>query len=149
MKSIVSAGVGPSGPPLSSRVGRSGRIRLSRRALGPLRSERGSVTAETAIAIPCLAVVGMLLMWAIGIGSSALALADAAGQAARAAARGESTAVVAFLASRAAPRADVAVRQQGGLVNVDLAQRVSIPLPLLEGFAVTVRRSATAAQEVP
>jgi len=107
------------------------------------------VIAETAIAIPCLLAVGMALLWAIGIGSTSLALSDAAGQAARAAARGESAAVVAGLAAQAAPLAEVAVQQQDALISVALAQRISIPLPLLDGFAVTVRRTATAAREAP
>jgi len=107
------------------------------------------VIAETAIAIPCLLAVGAALLWAIGIGTTTLALADAAGQAARAVARGESAAVVAALAAQAAPRAEVAVQEQGPMVNVALAQRVSVPVPLLDGFAVTIRRSATAAREAP
>jgi hypothetical protein len=41
----------------------------------------------------------------------------------------------------------VAVQQTHSLVNVVLTQRVSVPLPLLEGFAITIRRSATAARE--
>lgn len=103
--------------------------------------------AETAIAIPCLLAIAMALLWALGIGTTTLALSDAAGQAARAAARGESAAVVAGLAAQAAPRAEVAVQQTHSLVNVVLTQRVSVPLPLLEGFAITIRRSATAARE--
>ncbi len=132
--------VGRVGPPWLARVGRCGPHAAS---------ERGSAIAETAIAIPCLLAVGMALLWAIGIGSTSLALSDAAGQAARAAARGESAAVVAGLAAQAAPQAEVAVQQQDALVSVALAQRISIPLPLLDGFAVTIRRSATAAREAP
>lgn len=128
-------------------VGRIGPPRPGSRGCTAPRSDRGSVIAETAIAIPCLIAIGIALLWALGVGTTALALADAAGQAARAAARGESAAVVAGLASQAAPRAQVAVQMGESLVSVALSQQVSVPLPLLDGLAVTVERSATAARE--
>lgn len=116
---------------------------------GPPRTsdDRGSVIIETAIAIPCLAAVGIALLWGIGIGITMLTLSDAAYQAARAAARGEPPASAANLAAQVAPRARVSVDQAGGLVSVALAQEVSVPVPLLEGLEVTVQRSATAAVE--
>lgn len=135
-KSSDVRGVGHVGPPRPRAGGHA----------GPL-SERGSVIAETAIAIPCLLAIGIALLWALGVGTTTLALSDAAGQAARAAARGESAAVVAGLAAQAAPRAQVAVQAGESLVSVVLSQQVSIPLPLLDGLAVTVQRSATAARE--
>lgn len=111
------------------------------------RPERGSVIAETAIAIPCLLAIGIALLWALGVATTTLALSDAAGQAARAAARGEPAGVVAGLAAQAAPRAQVAVQMGESLVSVALTQQVSIPLPLLDGLAITIQRSATAARE--
>jgi len=116
---------------------------------GPPRpgDERGSVLIETAIAIPCLVATGIALLWGLGIGATMLTLSDAAYQAARAAARGESAAAAASLAAQVAPKARVSIDQSGGLVSVALAQDFSVPLPLLEGLEVTVQRSATAAVE--
>lgn len=136
MKSSDVRGVGLVGPP-----------RPGPGACAARRSDRGSAIAETAIAIPCLLAIGIALLWAVGVAATALALSDAAGQAARAAARGESAAAVAGLAAQAAPRAQVAVQVGESLVSVALSQQVSLPIPLFDGLAVTIQRSATAARE--
>ncbi len=109
--------------------------------------ERGSVLLETALAIPCLLAVGVALLWGLSIGSTILALSSTAHEAARAIARGDSPASVAALAAAGAPRAQVQVDEGSDLVSVALSQQVSIPLPLLEGYRLTVHRSATAARE--
>lgn len=126
--SALTRGVGRFGPPLRAR-------------------DRGSAVVETAIAIPCLIAVGVALLWGLGIGTTMLSLSDAAHQAARAVARGASPDEVAQLAAQAAPQADVRVQQGDALVQVALSQQVSLPIPILDGYEVTVSRSATAARE--
>lgn len=109
--------------------------------------DRGSVLLETALAIPFLLAIGVALLWGLSVGSTILALSGTAHEAARAVARGDSPASVAALAAAGAPRAQVEVAEGSDLVSVALSQQVSIPLPLLEGFRMTVHRSATAARE--
>ncbi|MET8156400.1 TadE family type IV pilus minor pilin [Sphaerisporangium sp. NPDC005289] len=66
-------------------------------------SESGSVTAETAVALPSLALVLGAALWAIAAVGARLECVDAARAGARAAARGEALEVVRRFAGRAAP----------------------------------------------
>lgn len=125
-----------------SSAGGTGRFGSSHQA-----GDRGSVLLETALAIPFLLSIGVALLWGLSIGSTILALSGTAHEAARAIARGDSPASVAALAAAGAPRAQVQVDEGSDLVSVVLSQQVSIPLPLLEGYRMTVQRSATAARE--
>jgi hypothetical protein len=113
--------------------------------------QRGAVTAEIAVGLTGLAGVSLLLVWAVLVAGTQVRLVDAAGEAARAAARGEPAAVVRSLASAAAPQAtsvDVSRGSRSGIdvVTVSVAARVTPPgrwaVP-----AVTLRASATAAVE--
>jgi len=61
-------------------------VRWARRA----DRDRGSVTAELAAALPAVAIVLSVCLWALHLGAAQVRLQDAAGLAARAAARGES-----------------------------------------------------------
>jgi hypothetical protein len=91
-------------------------------------SERGSVTAETAVALPALVVVLALAMWAVGAVTAQLRCVDAARLGARAVARGESAQVSRAAALEAAPRgATVTVRRQGDLVVVQVRARARLP----------------------
>lgn len=66
-------------------------------------AEAGSVTAETAVLLPGLVVVLVLLLWAVQAVVGQLRCIDAARLGARAAARGDQPASVVALARRAAP----------------------------------------------
>ncbi len=111
------------------------------------RETRGSVTLETAIAIPVLISVGAALIWAMGLGVTSLALAGHARDVARAIARGESTeAAVAQIAQRE-PAARVFIREDGETVTVSIREVVSIPLPLFDGLELTLAHDAVARRE--
>ncbi|HWH29221.1 MAG TPA: TadE family type IV pilus minor pilin [Mycobacteriales bacterium] len=109
--------------------------------------DRGSVTAETALALPVLLAVLAVALWAVAAVSAQLRCADAAAGAARAAARGEPPDAVTALARRLAPEgADVQVGGDGDEVVVVVTARVAPPavaavLPGLEveGRAVALR----------
>ncbi len=100
------------------------------------------VTAETAVVLPVLLLVLAGAVAAVVVVGAQLRCVDAAREGARAAARGESSAVVASLAERAGPDgARVATAVSGEQVTVTVTARVQPlgPLPL----AVTVSSSAT------
>lgn len=86
--------------------------------------DRGSVAAEFAIALPALAVVLAVCVWGVQLAGVQVRLEDAAGLAARAAARGDSAdAAVAAVLPGAAVRLDVAA----ALVCVDVSATVAAP----------------------
>lgn len=96
------------------------------------------VTAETAVVLPVLLLVLVCAVAAVTVVGAQLRCVDAAREGARAAARGESDAVVAELAGRVAPDGAVtAVRQTGDRVRVTVRVEVSPlgPLPLRTGVA--------------
>jgi hypothetical protein len=129
---------------------------LSRRA-GPRRRQhrgdhaRGAVTAEIAAALPALVVVVVAAVWLVGVALAQLRCADAAREAARAAARGEETAVATRLAEGVGPDgARIRIRVEGDLVVVDVSARVPIPLPFGDDLpAPTVHAQAAAVLEAP
>jgi Flp pilus assembly protein TadG len=87
--------------------------------------DRGSVTAETALALPVLVVVLAASVWVLAAVGAQLRCVDAAAGAARVAARGESPAVVSAAGRRLAPQdAVVRVEHRGEHVHVTVAARV-------------------------
>lgn len=107
--------------------------------------ERGIATAETAVALPALALVLALSVAAVNAVATHLACVDAARAGARALARGESEAVVLQEASRAAPEeARVRASRSGGEARVE----VSAPVRIMPGMPAPVRAVATAATVV-
>jgi hypothetical protein len=90
-------------------------------------SQRGSVTAETAVALPALVVVLALALWAVGTVDAQLRCVDAARLAARALARGDPRAAAVAAAEQAAPPgAGISVTQSGQLVTVVVSLRVAM-----------------------
>nr|WP_228386140.1 TadE family type IV pilus minor pilin [Streptomyces katsurahamanus] len=88
--------------------------------------DRGSVTAEAAVAVPALVVFTMTLVWALMAASAQIQCVDAARAGARAAARSEPRSVVVAAARSVAPTgAGVALRRTGDLWRV----RVSADIP--------------------
>ena len=65
--------------------------------------ERGSVTAEIAVALPALMIVLAVALWGVTAAAAQVACVDAARTGARAAARGESPAAVRTAVLKAAP----------------------------------------------
>ncbi|MFI7586321.1 TadE family type IV pilus minor pilin [Spongisporangium articulatum] len=109
------------------------------------RSDGGAVTAELAVLLPG---VVLLLAAVLSAGTAAAAqvrCTDAAGQAARLAARDEAGDVVVRAATARAPGSTVTVRVDGGTVRVEVRSAVRLPLPGRPGL--TVRAEAVAARE--
>lgn len=107
-------------------------------------AERGMATAELAIVLPAVMLVLLLVLSAIATGASQLRATDAARAGARAAAAGESHAVVVEHAMRLAPDgADVAVSNEGGLVVV------TVVAPWPGALAVTSGEVSATARSVP
>jgi hypothetical protein len=88
--------------------------------------DRGSVTAEFAIALPALMVVLACCLAGMQVAGAQLRLQDAAAAAARSLARGEPPAVAAQLV----PGAAVSRSADGDLVCATLSVRASGMLPL-------------------
>jgi hypothetical protein len=109
-------------------------------------SDGGSVTAETAVALPALVLVAVLAAWLLAAVAAEIRCVDAARIGARALARGESTSAAVAAVARAAPRgADVAVTSAGGELTVEVRTVVG---PALGGRAlVRVGASAAAPRE--
>jgi Flp pilus assembly protein TadG len=88
------------------------------------------VTAETAVALPALAVVLALSVWAVSAVTAQLRCVDAARVAARALARGESSARSAAVAREAAPEgAAISVDRSADLVTVEVRSVSRLPGP--------------------
>ena len=111
-------------------------------------SDRGMVTAETAVVLPVLVVLLALLLAVMGHALDYVRVVDAARSAARLAARGESSTVVKQQAEREAPDgSQVEVQQIGQQVQVTVAapeRRIlgPITLPPAVTRAVAVVESA-------
>lgn len=114
--------------------------------------DRGSVTAETALALPVLMVVLAMAVWVLAAVGAQLRCVDAASGAARAAARGESPAAVASLGRSLAPGgAQVRVEQRGEQVHVTVSARVQpfAVLSVLPALEVSGRSVALVEPGVP
>jgi Flp pilus assembly protein TadG len=91
------------------------------------REERGAVTAETAVVLPLLVAVTLAMIWLVAVGLAQMRAPDAAREAARAVARGESVARAEVLARQAAPGIGVQVVRSDGEVRVVVDQRLAPP----------------------
>jgi hypothetical protein len=114
---------------------------------GVLWRDRGSVTAEAAVALPALVLVLAASLWAVAIVGAHLQCVDAARAGARAAARGESADAVRVAVARSAPAgAEIGVFVGDELTRVDVSVLVQPEwgrmLP-----PIRVRASAVAATE--
>jgi hypothetical protein len=114
------------------RVGASGRRPVV---------ERGSVTAELAVGLPALVLLLLAALTAVSAVTTKLQCVDAAREAVRAAARGESGTAA---GKRVAPSgASVSVSTEGGTVRASISTRVRPLGPYLPGIDV----NATAVAE--
>ena len=112
-------------------------------------SDRGVVTAETAVALPALGLVTVLCMWAVAAVLLQLRCVDAARAGARVGARGEPTTSVRAEAARVAPPgAVVRVEPDGADLVVDVRLAVGLPGPWADALpALQVHGQAVAAME--
>jgi len=105
---------------------------------------RGMVTAETALALPALALVVGLMLWALLAATAQLRCVDAARAAARSVARGDGLAESMAAGLRLAPEgAHIRVERSGGLVRVSVEAMVG-PAGSGAGFLPTLAVSADA-----
>lgn len=118
-------------------------------------SERGSVTAEAAMVLPVLLLVLAMAVWVLAAVGAQLRCTDAAGLAARAAARGDVAADVQRVGLTAAPDgADVEVDEGSERVEVRVRVHVrplggvlsSLPAVEVSGRAVASREDRVAEQ---
>ena len=109
--------------------------------------ERGSVTLETAFAIAGLLAVLIGCLWCVGVGVQTLRAQDAARNAARSLARGESVEQARQIAYDTLPEASVTFATRGDLVTATVRQRVRAMLPILDSVGVTVERSVAVIRE--
>ena len=108
---------------------RMGQARL--RAGPASRRDGGFVTAEAAVVLPSLVLVGMALVWALLAASAQIQCVDAARAGARSAARQDPEEAVLETARRAAPPgAKVTVGREGDLVRVTVGARTPGPVAL-------------------
>jgi hypothetical protein len=119
-------------------------IRRNRRAPPRASSERGMVTAETAVALTALVVILLAMLWVVTLVGYQARCLDAARDAARALARGESAASSKSEASRTAPRgARIHVDVVGDLAIATVDLRARPPWPVLSAIpAVPVQGKA-------
>lgn len=107
--------------------------------------ERGSVTAEIAVALPALVLITTAALWGVAAASVQVACTDAVRAGARAAARGESLPVVRAAVTRAVP-AGAAVRVRRDEVTVRVEVSAPVRAPGLPGLVI---RAAAVADTEP
>jgi len=115
------------------------------------RSERGAVTAETAMVLPLLVALTIGLTWLLTLGIAQVRAVDAARETARALARDEPDTVAVDLGRQAAPEgAAIDVDHHGDDVVVVVTSTVHGPGGLFGALpGVTVQARAVAASEDP
>ena len=121
-----------------------------RRSTGPGRSgEQGAVTAETAMALPMIAIFALSMAWLVSLGLTQVRAQDAARETARAAARGDGAGDATALGRRVAPGgSSIRVRRGPDSVVVTVSSPVRGPAGLFGHWATfRVRAEAVAAQE--
>jgi Flp pilus assembly protein TadG len=121
-----------------------------RRAVFPCRRhDSGYVTAETAVVMPVFALLLGVALWAMAVAAAQVRCIDAARDAARALARGESVATASAAAREATPSGStIAVRQSGDRVVVVVTASVGKGFGPLAAIATpTVSATAIAQSE--
>lgn len=89
-------------------------------------SERGSVAAELALALPAVLLVLALGVGGLGAAARQVSLQDAAADAARLLGRGEDAGAASATVSRAVPDASLSSSSGGGLVCVTARSEVAV-----------------------
>lgn len=113
------------------------------------RDESGAVTAETAMALPLIAIFTLSMAWLVSIGITEVRALDAARETARAAARSEGAGEATSLGRRVAPAGSrISVSRSGGAVVARVSSPVNGPAGLLGRWAsFRVTAEAVAAEE--
>lgn len=113
------------------------------------RAERGAATVELALGLPLLLAVTVGLVWLLAVGAAQLRVVDAAREAARAAARGDTAGEAVARGLRVAPPGSrVSLLRGDERVTASVVGEVAGPGGLFRDLAVvTVRAEAVAATE--
>jgi hypothetical protein len=113
------------------------------------RPETGAVTAETAVALPLIAIFTVSMAWLVTVGITQVRALDAARETARAAARSDGAGEAVALGRRVAPPgSNISVSHGSGAVVVTVSSPVDGPAGLFGRWAgFTVHAEAVAAQE--
>lgn len=113
------------------------------------RRDSGAVTAETAVALPLIAVFAVSMAWLVSVGITQVRAVDAARETARAAARSEDTDHALALGRRVAPEGSrISVSRGDDTVVVTISSPVNGPAGLFGAWAtLRVKAEAVAAQE--
>ena len=119
-----------------------------RSTLASTQHDRGSAVVETALMIPVLLAITVLLMAGIQVGMTALHLTDTAHDLARGLARGISIEEIQHQAQVQAPDAQLTFSQADQMVTVSLSQEVSLQVPLFSQLSFTLDREVTAPLEL-
>lgn len=107
-------------------------------------ADRGAVTAETAVALPSVLLVTLMLVWLLTVVTAQLQCVDAARAGARVVSRGESVAASEAAALQAAPEgATVTISRAGDFVRVEVGVEVEAVGGLI-GFLPSVHVDAVA-----
>lgn len=111
--------------------------------------ERGMVTAELATIAPFGVAFAFLLLWIVTLGLSQVRVTDAAREAARLVARGETTSTATKAAQRLAPDdAHISITRDGDVVTVRVRATSGLQLPVLSHIGTRdVSASSTAVLE--
>ena len=113
------------------------------------RRDSGAVTAETAVALPLIAVFAVSMAWLVSVGITQVRALDAARETARAAARSEGAGQAVALGRRVAPDgSSITVSHGDGTVMVTVSSPVNGPSGLFRRWAAfRVSAEAVAARE--
>lgn len=119
-----------------------------RPARGDPAAERGMVTAEIAAALPVIVALVVAAVWTVAVGTAQSRCVDAAREAARAMARGESDSLARDVAEAVAPDgARVTIERSSGSVEVTVTTNAPLPPPLSSVGGPTIRGRAVAIEE--
>lgn len=109
--------------------------------------EAGAATAETALVLPLLGLAMLAVVWMVTVALAQVRVTDAAREASRALARGDSLERATELAQAAAPGARVTVLRAAGEVRVEVVDVVEPPGFLDALPEARLRGSATSLDE--
>ena len=112
-------------------------------------NESGAVTAETAVALPLIAIFAVSMAWLVSVGITQVRALDAARETARAAARSDGAGTAVALGRRVAPEGSrITLGHADDTVVVTVSSPVTGPAGLFGQWAAfRVRAEAVAAQE--
>ena len=124
-------------------------LRAPSASRGRVLGERGAVTAETAVVLPALVLMALVLVWVVSLAATQVRVVDAAREVARAAARDESSDAAVARGRHVAPEgASIHLSTDGSSVVATVEAEAAGPGGLLAFLpAVRVSSEAVAARE--